>query len=168
MNIFQPISRYLDTNGDGTGTKNAVGDYSVGTTDFYIEPPGPDKFVLSRLLIQIEDARTGGWDADGYGQISAPGLTNGISALLLSDTGSIACDLTDNTPIKSNVGWGQLCYDTVLHDFGNGNFFLSIRWTLAALGHPIELDPGERFVIRLSDDFTALVAHYFLIQGFSG
>ena len=34
-----PVFQFLDTNGNGTGTVDATGDYSAGEEIFYISPP---------------------------------------------------------------------------------------------------------------------------------
>jgi len=48
-----PVYRYLDTNGDGTGTQNANGDYSGASEIFYIQP-GPSEIIrLERMLILV-------------------------------------------------------------------------------------------------------------------
>ena len=67
--------RYLDLNGDGSGSKNANGNYSITPDIFYIEGEVGKRMVLQRLLVAIQDT-TGGLD-DEYGDTGAA-LSNGI------------------------------------------------------------------------------------------
>ncbi len=77
------IYQYLDTNGDGTGTTNAIGNYSVTADDFYYEATRPCD--IERMIVCVRD--TGAFDAEDYGNGVA--LTNGIRVLVH--------DLADNT-----------------------------------------------------------------------
>ena len=55
------LARYLDTNGDGTGTKTAVGEYhdaGDGQEIFYIQPPAGTIYRISRMIPFVEDAGT--------------------------------------------------------------------------------------------------------------
>jgi len=159
--IDLPLYRYLDTVGDGSGTKNANGNYSGGATKFLIAPPATDRyFVLHRVLITIEDAQ--GFDAGDYGAI-AGGLTNGVLVNWIKD--GTTHDLTNGIPIKTNAGWGIQCYDISFQDFGAGNNFLLVRWTFARRGQPLGLALGDSLEFVLEDDLTGLVAHYFQVQG---
>lgn len=158
------LSRYLDTNGDGTGTKNATGDYSVTPETFYIAPAAGEVFRINRLLILVED--TAGMEADEYGNLGSA-LANGITARVHNGTATVV-DLTDGIPITTNAEWGALCYDVDLKTWGTGNEFLLVRWTLAAAGVPIRLDGDatEALELVLNDNLTGLVAHKFLAQGY--
>ena len=59
------ISRFLDTNGNGTGTKNANGNYSGAAEIFYIQPPAGSRYQINRLIVEVEDAA--GMIATEYG-----------------------------------------------------------------------------------------------------
>ena len=159
------FSRYLDTAGNGTGTKEATGDYSVTAEGFYIEPsPNVDmgNLQIARIIVFIEDSQN--WSANGYGDITA-GLTNGIELKVFNEDDSVAADLTDGIPIKSNADWHSKCHDVTYTSYGVGNDFLSVRWTFTKAGKPITLGYGERLEVMLNDDLTGLVSHRFLAQG---
>ncbi|MCW2309717.1 hypothetical protein [Rhodobium gokarnense] len=157
------LFRYLDTVGDGSGTKNAVGNYASPTQDFRITCPANEIYVISRMLVLLRDGGT--LSADEYGNLSA--LTNGILVKVLDSGDSELIDLTDNVPIKSNLHWSRLCYDVTEHDWATGDNFVAVRWTFAASGAPILLTAGESLAVRLSDDFTGMVEQYFHVQGYS-
>ena len=158
------ISRYLDTNGNGTGTTNANGDYSTVSDIFYIQPAAGEVFRISRMIVTVED--TAGMAAADYGNITG-NLTNGITVREQNDSGTIT-DLTGGIPVKSNAQWARLCYDANVLTWGNGNEFLTVRWTFARTGQEMRLDgdENERLEVVLNDDFTGLVTHYFLVQGY--
>ncbi len=155
------LCRYLDTNGDGTGTVDAIGDYST-VTEFYYEAPELGA-TFHRMIVSIED--NGGGTISEYGNLGAGGLTNGIEVKVVDDSDTVMADLTDGLPIKSNGDWGRLCYDIDRKDWGGGNDFYQVRWTFSKSGEPVILREGWRLVVYLNDDFTNLVGHHFMVQG---
>jgi len=156
------LSRYLDTAGNGTGTKNAVGNYAGAVEEFYIEPGAGECFNLTRLIVTIEDA--GGGTAQEYGNIGAA-LTNGIEVIVENEDGTTIMDLTDGVPVKSNGDWARLCYDVNWLDKGSGNDYITVRWTFAKSGSDITLEEGQRLTVQLNDSLVGLITHYFLVQG---
>ena len=123
---YTPIYQHLDTTGDGTGTINAIGDYSGAVTDFKFTYNVSNKTALIyRLLAYIRDGGT--IRADSYGAI-ANGLTNGIQLAVLDENGDVKLDLTHTHPIKVNGDWAMHCYDMAEHTFGAGDNFVTARW----------------------------------------
>jgi hypothetical protein len=159
------ISRFLDTVGDGSGTKNAIGDYSGAVEEFKIVPGADEIFVINRLIAQIRD--NGVFSASTYGAI-AGGLTNGV-VIRLKDSGGTKLDLCDGLPIKTNAEWARVCYDTQLLTWGAGDSFISVRWTFSRSGTQVWLDNsrGDYLSVDLNDDLTTLESQYFLVQGFN-
>ena len=158
------LSRYLDTNGDGSGTKNANGNYSGGQEIFYIQPPAGSVFRITRMLVAIEDTTGALWQ--DYGNITS-GITNGVAVRVQDDSGTLV-DLTDAEPVKSNVDGGSHCYDAELKTAGAGNDFVQARWTFANSGQMIRLvgDDNGRLEVTLDDNLTGLIGHYFKINGY--
>ena len=161
--IIHRIDRYLDTNGDGTGTTSAIGNYSVTQGIFYIQPPSDDVFQINRLIVFVQD--TGSFDSGSYG--NGITLTNGITVRVQNNQGTFS-DLTAGSPIKINPHWKRLCYDANVSAYGLGDESLGVRWTFSKAGYPIRLDGGsyDRIEVLLDDNFTGLVDHTFLVQGF--
>lgn len=160
------IARYLDTNGDGTGTKSATGEYhdaGDGAEIFYIQPPAGGVYRLARMLPFVEDV--GSFDSGSYG--NGITLANGISIRVQNDSGTIL-DLLDGLPIQLNTHWARICYDMTISSFGQGNEYLHARWTFAKSGQMIRLvgDNNERLEVVLNDDFSDLVSQYFMVQGY--
>ena len=156
------LARYLDTDGSGTGTKTAIGNYSTPTI-FYIQPPAGTIYRLSRMLPFVEDVGT--FDSGSYG--NGITLTNGITVRVQDDSGTLL-DLTDGLPIKLNTHWARLCYDMAISKFGTGNEYLHARWTFAKSGQMVRLvgNNNERLEVVLNDDFSDLVSQYFMVQGY--
>lgn len=157
------LDRYLDTSGDGTGTKSAIGNYSGGQEIFYIQPPAGTIYRLARMLVFVEDS--GSFDSGSYGNGIV--LTNGIEVRVQDGSGTIS-DMTNGIPVKTNPHWKRLCYDAVRSNYGTGNESLGVRWTFTKAGQFIRLDgdSNERLEVLLEDDFSGLVAHNFLVQGY--
>lgn len=161
--VGTPFSCYATTTGNpNTGDFDAIGDYSGAPQNFWVEPQqGQQGLQVTRLLTQIEDA--GNFQADSYGNGIV--LVNGITISVLDINDNVTNLLTARDTIKANVHWARYCYDVDFRSFGSGNNFLDVRWTFSATGKPIQLMPGEKLVLTLNDDFSDLVAHYFVMQG---
>ena len=160
-NVEELIFRNMDTNGDGTGTKNANGNYGT-PDDFYFQ--SPYAVELHRMIIPIGD--TAGMTAEEYGNLGAA-LTNGWELKVKTAADVVKLDLTDGIPIKSNAEVGRVCFDVDLKDFGTTptNEILLARWTFTRCGSPLILDPLDKLVITFSDNLTGLLTHYFMVQG---
>jgi len=163
--VDQSIFRYLDTVGDGSGIKNAMGDYSGAVEEFLYIAGGPaatGRVDLHRLVIFVRDS--GLFTADSYGALAA--LTNGIEIEVRDSDDNILVDLTDGVPVKSNAQWCRVCYDSILQDYGAaGDSYVVTRWTFTRSGSPLALKAGDRLVVKLNDDLTGLIDHTFMIQG---
>jgi hypothetical protein len=157
------LNRYLSANGDGTGNKNFVGDYSAAQGVAYIQPGADETFYLARMIVLIQDGV--GFAAVKYGAING-GLTNGVQVRVQDDSGTIV-DFTNGVPIVNNASWAGFCYDADVKAWGVGDEFLPVRWTFQKSGVPIKLDgsKGARLEVLFDDDLTDLVAHRFLVQG---
>lgn len=159
------LYRYLDTVGNGSGTKNANGDYSGGVTTFALAPPAATIYRVARMIVSIGDEKE--MRADGYGAIVAA-LTNGIQVRIHNGSDTVL-DLTDGVPIKTNTQWGAACYDVEPKTFGAGpNGLLVVRWTFTKAGQFLRLDgtANEELQVVLNDNLTALISHYFFAQGY--
>ena len=156
------LYRFLDTNGDGTGTKNANGDYSSAAEDFYIQPGQYDKYEIARIIVEVED--TGGMRAERYGTLAAA-LTNGIK--VIHEVSGVEHELTDGIPITTNSAWSRLCYDVDVKGWGAGNDLLTVRWTFEKAGQKLVLrgPDSNKLIVRCNDDMTGLDTHSFMVQG---
>ncbi|MCK5610913.1 hypothetical protein KAR91_54065 [Candidatus Pacearchaeota archaeon] len=167
MALF-PNSRYADTVGNGTGTKNAAALDGSSTPAILRIAPGPGEiFKITRLIPTVED--TGNLDSGGYGNGSA--LTNGIEVFVKRFVGEAGVttlwDVTDGIPIKTNAAWKTLCFDENLSTYGLGNQLVAWRYSFFYDndGDPLILsgDNKEELQIVFNDLMTFLVNHYFRI-----
>ncbi len=156
-----PFFAYLDTVGDGSGTKNAVGDYLSTAQDFKYTARGQG-VDIERMLVMVEDGQ--GMRAEFYAAL-AQDLVNGITFKTTDSDGTTMQDLTDGIPIKQNAQWGALCYDVAVKEWGAGNEFILVRWTFGHSGASLHLNAGESLVAVLNDTMTAIVTQTFMIQG---
>lgn len=169
--VPKPFYRHLDTVGDGTGIKNAIGDYSVVPQAFTAQPAPGEILRIVRLLVLIR-APKASFTTDSYGNIGE--LAVGIALRVQDDNGTLV-DLTNGLPIKTNGNWGHYSFDTSIYpaDQGNTDTYLRVRWTFEKAGYPLRLvgDNNERLEVVLNDNFTngvgaGLVEHYFHAQGY--
>jgi hypothetical protein len=140
-------------------------DGSVTPQVFKISPPSKGIIVLHRMLVEIRD--TGVFQVQTYGALVE--LTNGVQiGMIDDDTGALVEDFTDGDPIKNDGGYAQVCHDTRLLDWGNGDKFLTVRWSFDRAGTHVLLRPGgPAFGIIVRDNLTGLVEHEFVVQGWS-
>ena len=153
------VFRHLDTNGDGSGSPD--GNVAGGRT-LFIQPPAGTVYLIHRMLIKVQDG--GVWTADGFGSGNA--LATGIR-VYLAQNGVEKLDLLDGQPVKTNGGWGGVCYDVELKTWGNGDSFLVVRWTFSKAGIPVMLDSRtqDQLVVALADDLSGLEELHFFVQG---
>jgi len=156
------ISQYLDTLGTGLGTTNATGNYSSSAEIFYFEASRGET-AIERMIVSIEDGQN--MRAEHYGTLGGA-LTNGVIVRHVRANGDVLIDFTGGVPVTQNGLWGSLCYDVDVKAWGAGNELLLVRWTFAKSGIPVKLLVGDRLEVVLNDNFTGLVTHRFLVQGF--
>lgn len=157
------IYRFLDTTGDGTGTKNANVDGSSTAVLFKYTPETKDRTNIHRMIVHIED--TAPFSADEYGNLGAA-LTNGILVQIRKQADdAVVLDLCDSVPVKTNSQWSRMCYDSSTDSYGSGNDNVKVRWTFTKSGNPLYIQDDEYFCVIVQDNLTGLVEHYFMVQG---
>jgi hypothetical protein len=138
------LSRHLDTVGDGSGEKDAIGDYSGGAVEFRIENYNPDMdMVLSAFDLYIQGA--GRFLPDNYG--GAPGLRNGIRIAINRASGYV--DLTNGEPMVHTCCLARLFHEVQynLNDGSRGQApasnWISATWKFNRHGTPLVLHTGD-------------------------
>jgi hypothetical protein len=161
-NIDKLIFRFLDTNGDGTGTKAANGNYSSALTKFFYKSPANTISVLYTLIIHIED--NAAFTLAGYGG-SVAALTNGIDAYVADANNNDILNLIDDVKIKSTTGWERIAFDSRSSAYSGVGEHKAIIWDFRLCGSPLMLGPAQSLVVALNDDLSHLVSHGFFING---
>ena len=156
-----PVFQFLSTNGDGTGDVAITGDYSVTPETFELAA-ATRPVCVKRLIVLIRDSGT--FDAAKYGNNIT--LTVGLT-FYVEDTATQQTFTLTPLPIVANVDWGRYCYDAAVKTWGTGDEFLLVRWTLAkSLDPGLILEAGTKLVLAVNDDFSGLVDHTVMAQGF--
>ena len=156
------LYKYLDTVGDGTGQKNAVGNYLANPTIFKIQPPVGKNYHITTIHWHVHPCKKNPTDIE-YGNL--PELTNGIRVVVANNDG-IMLDLTNGSPIKSNNHFYDSMTNVEIKEFQT-NQTLSASWVFGneELGIVLHGNFYERLEVRLSDNFTGLTNHKFLVKG---
>ena len=160
------VYRFLDTVGDGTGVTQHSDDFSTTEELYQVDPPAQGFFAILQMMVQIRS--NGMMSGEKYGD--QPELTDGIIVGTFDLDDNIIVDLTGGQPIKSNGDWAKQAYDAQMMGFGaaaaSGDQYLKVRWNFADAGQPIFISQGERFAVKLSDDFSGLISQTAQVQGF--
>ena len=157
----------FDTNGDGTGETNAVGEYQdaepgEGETEFFVTMPEGEAMIIGSGRFYIEDA--GAFDSGKYGNSLV--LVNGIKLHLQDADGNIVLDFfQDGGVIMTNAQLAAIGQLPVYLDFGQGNNSLVVSWTAESFATHLLLTHENKLVVTLNDDFSDLVQHRFIVYG---
>jgi len=153
------MTRFMDSNGDGSGETNFNKDYS--------KSPGFARFVnntkkhvfINRLIVFIGDR--GSVDAGYYGNNTV--LSHGIRILLYDSRGILQNDITGNMPIKTNADYSKFGFQVSDLSFGSGLNYVHAVLTFSKNGTPLYLEPDARLQINFSDDLSKLNFHHFRV-----
>lgn len=165
-----PNSRYFDTVGNGTGTKDAATlDGSSTPVTMLIKPAAGEIYKVERIIISTTISANN--PNSGYAG-SASELTNGFTMSVYTGAagGSTVWDITDGIPIKANHDWKNLCHDEIQSNYGTTQSELSYRYTFSRDGNPVILDGdnGDELRIIINDDLTLAglnLAHQYFRAG---
>lgn len=164
MTHTPPFLGFLDTNGDGTGVKNAIGNYSATPTDFkYIRPKGHEgNLFLTSLVIHLQSPVK--INAQGYGASMFP-LINGIQIFIEDEFAVMTRSLTTGIPVKTNSDWNRYGGKTKVDPYNGGDYFFKATFRAIPPTKPVFLAPEHSIGMTLNDDFTGLISHTFCVEG---
>lgn len=161
---IKPLFRYLSTNGDGTGTTNAIGNYSGAPAYFYISSFNTLKtFYVTDLIFQY--SANGSFSQSGYANGVA--LTNGIDIQYWQNDDAIFT-VNDSRKIKTNDGFVHSGFDYQLITFSGAVNSVAAKYSFV---NPIILNEytdgwAGWFTVILNDDFTGLTDQTFYLKGY--
>jgi hypothetical protein len=161
------VNTFLDTNGDGTGTIDATGDYSGAADDFFYTVPSEAYIQIIGLSVLIRDGAK--FELGGYGA-SALALSNGIEVIIYDAAQDEEVVIAGGLPITTNTDWLGICASAeIVAVTGGGGGGNETAWAVklhcGTEKHPLILEPGDKMIIRVSDSFIHLDDHKFFIQG---
>lgn len=167
--VKQPLRRFLDTVGDGTGTKSAAADHSSAAEEFKLEPGSNAIYRINSLDIIWEDAALGdtGEFVDGAGS----GITNGIN-IQTKDGGGEVDNLLDGVSAVTIKTLGDLFTsgaEITTSAFSAGNVIVRAHFDFVRLcGWPIRVKAtsSEYLAVTVNDDLSGLVSLKFLASGY--
>lgn len=155
---FPIVQKLTDTGFETVGaTTNFIGDFSVTPQDaFYQAPPG-QIHTISVLNIAVTDA--GSFLPTEYGNITA--LANGILTIVEFNGFEV---IQPAKTINTNVELFGVDSNAQIIEYGNNLRTLVARFNFL---NPLVLngDTDDKFILRLSDDFTGLQFHEFTVFG---
>jgi hypothetical protein len=159
-----PLIRFLDTNGDGTGTKDANGNYAAAAEEFYIAPPADTLYVITEFLIHLADASN--FAIGGFGSRAV--LTNGLK-IEVKRAGVVIFDINDGIVPKTNAQMLHLSHRALMLDFPgtNGNSLI-ISFNSEDFHVPLILNGAlsDSLVVTLNDDFSTQDDFHFIVHGY--
>lgn len=154
------VFKTLDTVGNGSGTKNAIGDYSASPTQFKLVCPANHAYTIEMMMIHISSATN--FTLTGYGSLAA--LTNGV--VIGATVGGVTNTLNAADPFKSNDDWAHVsAFVNHLTFVGSGDS-LAIPFSIGDFGTPLVLAAGDSLFVTLNDNFTGLTSQHFIAHGF--
>lgn len=159
-----PTQYFLTENGDNSGAYNLNGDYSAAIFDAYIEFPG-DYYAYS-ILINISDDDK--FNQEDYGALGAA-LTNGVKFFVTGADGTPEIPLLSGFTVKKNYEWSLLTPKIQLisyEDTLKAARTLLVEFDMVCqYGTFLRFEAGQRLLVRLNDNFSALLAHTFGVRG---
>ena len=151
------LARYLDTNGDGTGTK----DMSAAAATYRLAPPSGTIYV-------VDEIRIVGWDetvAAGVTFMGITALSNGCKLEIRSQPGTsdeiVIEDLTDGLPIKNNGHLANLG-ETILFNQGAESL---VQCSIKGTPYRLEGNKGESLVFQSQDSLANVREMYVMAKG---
>lgn len=153
-----PSQEFLTTTGASSGTINNNLNFTVATDIFHLATA---EFRIYSLVMTLSTSVK--INQADYGSI-AGGLTNGINYYYKA--ASLAEQKLNNHVIKTNDDYCILTPDFKITQFEGTAQTISILLDIRKLfGSPLVLNTGDKFIVRLQDNFTSLLHHTFCING---
>lgn len=160
-----PFQFFLTESGDGLGEFNHNGDYSTTARDIYYEA-STDYYIYS-VIVNISDDDK--FTQDGYGALASGIITNGVKFYVTGPGGTPETRLLERVDVTKNYHWSLMTPDINLisyEDTLKSARTLLIEFNIVkSYGTYLRLETGQRFMIRLNDNFSGLIAHTFGVRG---
>jgi len=154
----------LTTRGIATDEHNMAIDGSSTPQVFGLRPTASQLFVVSELLIAVQD--TGAMTAALFGFATA--IVNGLTLKVLDSASATLYDLFNGEPPKTNADLAKFFSDITVHSWGAGDEIFQGRLDLSKSGSPLVIDgaASQTLVATVQDDLTALVSMTIGVKGY--
>lgn len=154
-----PFINVLTDDGLPTGNFLATGDYSVTPQDFFFQAPLGSYVIINRIRFIVSDSGAPP-GRNEYGNLGVA-LANGIRAFF---------DPVDEPEYEVTPGLRAIVANQDFERFATGLDVINYTGNDSRaydifLPGGIRLDGGDKFILRLNDSFTGLVAHQFALLG---
>ena len=158
-----PTQKFLTLAGDGllSGTYNAVGNYATPTDFYYLTTT---QYDIHSILITVTDNVT--FNYNDYGGIPVGTVVNGVKFFVYNAASNTEIPLLGGKAFKYNYEWFEITANTGVTTFSGTPQTLRIVFDMEGdYGQNFRLNPGDKFIIRLNDNFSTLVGHTFGLRG---
>ena len=162
----EAVYRFLDTNGDGTGSIDAAVNGASTNQRFWISPPlgGGVVFALERVIVFLSDS--GSLDSGLYGNGINLGVGQGLLLQKTSRDGTtVLNDLMAGQEIRTNLDWTKYAYDKSPFSYGSGEEGYAVRWTFSKAGQSLYIHDDEALSLFVRGNLSGLNNHTFHVQG---
>lgn len=155
------ISRFLDSNGDGTGTK----DMGCPADIYSIKPPATRNYIIDEIIVILVDNGPISPLQFGAGAFLATGCLFRITEKAGASPAVIKRDLLDGLTIKNNTDLAIIGECDRWSDVAESS--IVARCNLREKGTPITLygDKGNALEFVTQDDLSAIEALYVQVIG---
>jgi len=158
-----PFFRFLDSVGNGSGSKTMVANFSGAATSYKMIVPAGKIYIATQFVIHISGA--GSYSATNFGGIAT--LTNGI--LLNIRMNGVVGSLLDNVAIKDNSTFYHMSPQLMqIINLAGATSVLVAQYNPSDFGLPATLngDTGDYIEAVLHDDFSLLGTFDMHVKGY--
>ncbi len=143
---------------DSGGSANMGVDGSGTPVEFCYAAEDGELIALERVMVLIVDAAV---KIDKFGGLTA--LDNGLLIEARDAQGQRTLDFGDGDAIKTNSDWVLLAGTDVNIQTGVGVDMCAVRWTVGKTGTSMRMKPGEKFVVTVRDNLSALTEMFHIV-----
>jgi hypothetical protein len=151
------LSRFLDTNGDGSGTK----DMNAAAATYYIAAVAGEAIVIDEIVLTIADV--GLFTSGLFGALAA--LANGCLLNIVRVRGGstvVVRDLLDGIPLKTNADLFAIGDISLINDAAGS--VCAIKFKHKPIRLESDTETEERLVFTVRDDLSGLTLARVLVK----
>lgn len=155
-----PYFQFLSTNGDGTGTIQMTGNYSVTPGVFFAQAPAGYTFVITHIHFIIGSSTN--MNVEDYASI-AGGLLNGM--LWTYKKSDVVYNAFGDYMLKRNGDYSAISSTSLTNYAGTGQILTCEFDFPKTFTESLKLTGNDNFTITANDDLTTLLSHACALHG---